>query len=45
MEYSQDYFLNFDHNDNEIIELEDSGKGLGVEIDVSNAKTLPKKRN
>ncbi|RSK00976.1 hypothetical protein D8809_08525 [Streptococcus gordonii] len=33
--------LNFDHNDNEIIELEDSGKGLGVEIDVSNAKTLP----
>ena len=30
--------LNFDHNDNEIIELEDSGKGLGVEIDVSNAK-------
>lgn len=33
--------LNFDHNDNEIIELEDSAKGLGVEIDVSNAKTLP----
>ena len=33
--------LNFDHNDNEIIELEDSGKGLGVEIDVSNAKALP----
>ncbi|KXT69502.1 hypothetical protein SCRDD08_01276 [Streptococcus cristatus] len=33
--------LNFDHNDNEIIELENSAKGLGVEIDVSNAKTLP----
>lgn len=33
--------LNFDHNDNEIIELEDSAKGLGIEIDVSNAKTLP----
>ena len=36
-----DLRLDFDHNDNEIIELEDSGKGLGVEIDVSNAKTLP----
>ena len=33
--------LNFDHNDNEIIELENSAKGLGVEIDVSNAKALP----
>jgi len=33
--------LNFDNNDNEIIELENSAKGLGVEIDVSNAKTLP----
>ena len=32
--------LNFDHNDNEIIELENSAKGLGVEIDVSNAKAL-----
>ena len=35
--------LNFDHNDNEIIELENSAKGLGVEIDVSNAKILPEK--
>ena len=33
--------LNFDHNDNEIIELGNSAKGLGVEIDVSNAKALP----
>ena len=33
--------LNFDHNDNEIIELGNSAKGLGVEIDVSNVKTLP----
>ena len=36
-----DLRLDFDHNDNEIIELEDSAKGLGIEIDVSNAKTLP----
>ena len=35
--------LNFDHNDNEIIELEDSAKGLGIEVDVSNAKILPEK--
>ena len=35
--------LDFDHNDNEIIELEDSAKGLGIEVDVSNAKTLPEK--
>ena len=33
--------LDFDHNDNEIIELVDSAKGLGVDIDVSNAQTLP----
>ena len=33
--------LNFDNNDNEIIELGNSAKGLGVEIDVSNVKTLP----
>lgn len=38
-----DLRLDFDHNDNEIIELENSAKGLGVEIDVSNAKTLPNK--
>ena len=36
-----DLRLDFDHNDNEIIELEDSAKGLGIEVDVSNAKTLP----
>ncbi|MBX9096654.1 hypothetical protein [Streptococcus gordonii] len=36
-----DLRLDFDHNDNEIIELENSAKGLGVEIDVSIAKTLP----
>ena len=36
-----DLRLDFDHNDNEIIELEDSAKGLGIEIDLSNAKTLP----
>ncbi|ATF65467.1 hypothetical protein [Streptococcus gordonii] len=36
-----DLRLDFDHNDNEIIELEDSAKGLGIGIDVSNAKTLP----
>ena len=35
--------LNFDHNDNEIIELENSAKGLGIEVDVSNAKILPEK--
>ena len=38
-----DLRLDFDHNDNEIIELEDSVKGLGIEVDVSNAKTLPEK--
>ena len=38
-----DLRLDFDHNDNEIIELEDSAKGLGIEVDVSNAKTLPEK--
>ena len=36
-----DLRLDFDHNDNEIIELVDSAKGLGVDIDVSNAQTLP----
>ena len=38
-----DLRLDFDHNDNEIIELEDSAKGLGIEVDVSNAKILPEK--
>ena len=38
---SSDLRLDFDNNDNEIIELGNSAKGLGVEIDVSNAKTLP----
>ena len=38
---SSDLRLEFDNNDNEIIELGNSAKGLGVEIDVSNAKTLP----
>ncbi|KXT72795.1 hypothetical protein SGODD07_00603 [Streptococcus gordonii] len=38
---SSDLRLDFDYNDNEIIELGNSAKGLGVEIDVSNAKTLP----
>ena len=38
-----DLRLDFDHDDNEIIELEDSAKGLGIEVDVSNAKTLPEK--
>ena len=38
-----DLRLDFDHNDNEIIELEDSAKGLGMEVDVSNAKILPEK--
>ena len=38
-----DLRLDFDHDDNEIIELEDSVKGLGIEVDVSNAKTLPEK--
>ena len=37
---SSDLRLDFDYNDNEIIELGNSEKGLGVEIDVSNAKTL-----
>ena len=36
-----DLRLDFDRNDNEIIELVDSAKGLGVDIDVSNAQTLP----
>lgn len=36
-----DIKLNFDDHDNEIIELVDSAKGLGVDIDVSNAQTLP----
>ena len=38
---SSDLRLDFDYNDNEIIELGNSAKGLGVEIDVSNVKTLP----
>ena len=38
---SSDLRLDFDNNDNEIIEFGNSAKGLGVEIDVSNAKTLP----
>ena len=38
-----DLRLDFDHNDNEIIELGNSAKGLGIEVDVSNAKTLPEK--
>lgn len=38
---SSDLRLDFDYNDNEIIELGNSAKGLGVEIDVSNIKTLP----
>ncbi|MCY7146000.1 hypothetical protein O3640_03720 [Streptococcus sp. 27098_8_75] len=38
---SSDLRLDFDNNDNEIIELGNSAKGLGVEIDVSNAKILP----
>jgi len=38
-----DLRLDFGHNDNEIIELEDSAKGLGIEVDVSNAKILPEK--
>ena len=38
---SSDLRLDFDNKDNEIIELGNSAKGLGVEIDVSNAKTLP----
>ena len=36
-----DLRLDFDDHDNEIIELVDSAKGLGVDIDVSNAQTLP----
>ncbi|KXT78440.1 hypothetical protein [Streptococcus sp. DD13] len=36
-----DLSLDFDHNDNEIIYLEDSANGLGVDIDVSDAQTLP----
>ena len=40
---SSDLRLEFDNNDNEIIELEDSAKGLGIEVDVSNAKILPEK--
>ena len=38
---SSDLRLDFDYNDNEIIELGNSAEGLGVEIDVSNAKSLP----
>ena len=38
---SSDLRLDFDYNDNEIIELGNSAKGLGVEIDESNVKTLP----
>ena len=38
---SSDLRLDFDYNDNEIIELGNSAKGWGVEIDVSNVKTLP----
>ncbi|KXT83953.1 hypothetical protein STRDD11_01206 [Streptococcus sp. DD11] len=35
-------YLDFDADDKEIIELEDSEKGHGVEIDVSNENVLPK---
>ena len=37
---SSDLKLDFDYDDHEIIELGNSAKGLGVEIDVSNAKSL-----
>lgn len=38
---SSDLKLDFDYDDHEIIELGNSAKGLGVEIDVSDAKSLP----
>lgn len=38
---SSDLKLDFDYNDHEFIQLGNSAKGLGVEIDVSDAKSLP----
>ena len=38
---SSDLRLDFDYNDHEIIELGNSAKGLGVEMDVSDAESLP----
>ena len=38
---SSDLKLDFDYNDHEIIELGNSAKGLGVEIDVSDVESLP----